>query len=167
MEQIDVFDLELNRIGMLQTWISLVWREEYHSAGKFQLEVQQTKGATDLLKPWRYCQLRGRDTVMIIQSVKVSDNRIIAYGATALWVLEKRVSTQEISDVNAEAGLRSVVLGMSPWPCLELGELYGVTDKYTNQTSDDTVLEYCKQIGADAYTADAASAADAAVQFCA
>lgn len=148
MEQIDVFDLNLNRIGVLQTWISLVWREEYAAEGKFQLEVQQTKGAAELLKPWRYCQLRGRDTIMIIQSAQCSDNRIIVNGATALWVLEKRVSTQEVSGVNAEAGLRSVVLNMTPWPCLELGELSGVADKFENQTSNDTVLEYCKTIGA-------------------
>lgn len=148
MEQIDVFDLDLNRVGALQTWISLVWREAYNAEGKFQIEVQQTKGAADLLKPWRYCQLRGRDTVMIIQSVRISGNRIIANGATALWVLEKRASTEEISDVNAETGLRSVVQNMSPWPALELGDVYGVADKYENQFSDDTVLEYCKKIGA-------------------
>lgn len=148
MEQIDVFDINLNRVGVLQTWISLVWREEYNAEGKFQLEVQQTKGATELLKPWRYCQLRGRSTVMIVQSVKISGKRIIAYGASALWVLEKRASTMEISDVNAEIGLRSVILGMSPWPRLELGDIYGVSDKFENQISDDTVLKYCKQIGA-------------------
>lgn len=148
MEQIDVFDLDLNRVGALRTWISLVWREEYNTLGKFQIEVQQTKGAAALLKPWRYCQMRGRDTVMIIQSIKVSDNRIIAYGAAALWVLERRVSTMVISDVNAETGLRNLIMGMTPWPRLELGEVYGVPDKYTNQISDDTVLEYCKKIGA-------------------
>lgn len=147
MEQIDVFDLELNRVGVLQTWISLVWREEYNSAGKFQVEVQQTKGAAELLKRWHYCQLRGRDTVMVIQSVQVSDNRIIANGATALWLLDKRISTQVISGINAETGLRSLVLNMTPWPCLQLGDTYGVPDKYQQQMSDDTVLEYCKKIG--------------------
>ena len=147
MEQLDIFDLNLNRVGVLQTWISLAWRENYNAEGKFQVEVQQTRGAADLLKPWRYCQLRGRDTVMVIQSIQVLGNRIVAYGATALWVLEKRVSTDVISDTNAETGLRNVIANMTPWPRLELGNLYGVTDKYTNQFSDDTVLEYCKAIG--------------------
>lgn len=146
MQQIDVFDLDLNRVGALQTWISLVWREEYSAPGQFQLEVQQTKGVAQLLVPWRYCQLRGRDTIMVIYSMYIKDNRIIANGASALWVLGRRVSTQVVSRVNAETGLRSVLLGMTPWPRLELGELSGVADQYENQTSDGSVLEYCKKI---------------------
>ena len=77
MEWIDVFDLELNRIGALQTWISLVWREEYNTEGKLQIEVQQSEGVENLLKPWRYMQMRGKDTVMIIQSVKIRNKRIV------------------------------------------------------------------------------------------
>ena len=150
MEWIDVFDLELNRIGALQTWISLVWREEYNTEGKLQIEVQQSEGVENLLKPWRYMQMRGKDTVMIIQSVKIRNKRIVAYGAMATWLLEKRVSNQVVANVNAEIGLRSVVQNMTPWPKLALGDIYGVIDKYANQTSDGSVLEYCKKIGAAA-----------------
>lgn len=148
MQQIDIFDLDLKRIGTLQTWISMVWMEEYNAHGKFQIEIQMTPDAARLISPWRYCQLRGRETVMVIQSVQVKGNRVIANGATALWLLEKRISTHVVRAVNAEAGLRSVVMGMTPWPHLTVGTLYGITDKFENQMSDGTVLEYCKKIGA-------------------
>lgn len=147
MQQIDVFDINMERIGALQTWISMVWREEYNGAGKFQVEVQRTDAGVRLLQRWHYCGLRGRDTVMVIQSVQVTDDRIIANGATALWILSKRISTEVVKDTNAELAMRSLVGGMSPWPCIELGETAWLEDKYPNQASDDTVLEYLKKIG--------------------
>ena len=147
MIQIDVFDPNLNRVGVLQTWISMVWREDYNDVGKFQIEVQLADDAVKLLKPWNYCGMRGRKTVMVIQSVQITDNRIVANGAAAVWILDKRISTTVIRRTNAESAMREIVGNMTPWPCVELGDIVGLEDKYPNQASDGTVLAYCKTIG--------------------
>jgi hypothetical protein len=147
MLQIDIYDTNLNRVGVLQTWVSMVWREDYNNVGKFQIEVQLADDAVKLLKPWNYCGLRGRKTVMVIQSVQITDNRIVANGAAAVWLLDKRISTEVYRRVNAEAAMHEIVECMTPWPCVEPGELVGFEDVYPNQTSDGTVLEYCRTIG--------------------
>ena len=49
-----IYDINLNRIGVLSTWISMVWEESYNADGSFQIEVQQTTEAADLLKVDRY-----------------------------------------------------------------------------------------------------------------
>ena len=148
MHRIEVFDAQLNRLGVIQTWISLTWREGYNAEGNFQLEVQAGGNDAELLKPWNYCALSGQDTVMVIRSAQLANNRIVAYGAAAVWVLEKRVSTAVVANQNAEEAMRGLVNDMTPWPCVELGAAAGITEVFENQISDGTVLKYLKDIGA-------------------
>ena len=113
-----IYDLELNRIGVLNTWVSMVWEESYNADGSFQIEVQQTKSAATLLKEDRYAGIAESNTLMIIKAVQISKGKIIASGYPALWVLADRVSTSVVSNTNAETALRNLVSAMDPWPRL-------------------------------------------------
>lgn len=142
----NIYDLELNRIGVLSTWVSMVWEERYNTDGSFQIEVQQTEEAAKLLKEDRYAGIKESSTLMIIKAVRISDGKIIASGYPALWVLSDRVSTAVVSNENVESALRSLVSAMDPWPRLELGESAGLTDVFTAEKSDASLLEYCQVI---------------------
>lgn len=147
--QIVVYDLDLNQVSILYTWISLVWKEEYRDTGNFQLELQRVKGMEEIVKPWRYCMLSGSDTVMLILSVEIRENTIIANGCTALHILDRRVSTEVISNENAELAMHKLVTNMSPWPKLRVGTPKGYDDTFTRQTSDDSIFNYCREIATD------------------
>lgn len=142
----NVYDLELNRVGVLNTWVSMVWEESYNADGSFQIEVQQTKEAATLLQPDRYAGIKESNTLMIIKAVQVSDGKIVASGYPALWVLTDRASTHVVSNENAESALRSLVSAMEPWPRLELGESAGLSDMFAAEKSDASLLEYCQII---------------------
>lgn len=144
--KLNFYDKGLNRIGEIQTWVSMVWEEGYNTQGVFQLEVQEISGIYSLLRRWVYVMKPDSDTVMVILSVQTKDSKIVAVGAPATCVLARRVSTVEISNQNAETALRAIVGGMTAWENLELGEIAGITDIYTAQISDKQVLEYCENI---------------------
>ena len=141
-----IYDINLNRIGVLSTWISMVWEESYNSDGSFQIEVQQTTEAADILKVDRYVGIAERNTLMIIKAVQIEDGKIIASGFPAISVLSERVSTEVISNQNAETALRNLISSADHWPRLELGDVAGITDKFNAEKSDASLLEYCQVI---------------------
>lgn len=149
MKVFNVYDENLNRIGVIETWISLLWNEGYNTQGDFLIEVQQTKEAAKLLKIGNYIGRSDFKTLCLIRSVEVKEHVITANGHPAVNILKERVSTAVIKNQNAETAMRNLVAQMNAWPCVELGNIVGFTDKFTRQTSDKTVLEYCEEISAE------------------
>lgn len=141
-----IYDINLNRIGVLSTWISMIWEESYNSDGSFQIEVQQTIEVSNLLKVDRYVGIAESNTLMIIKAVQIENGKIIASGFPVISVLSDRVSTKVVSNENAETALRNLISSADHWPRLELGSIAGITDKFTAEKSDASLLEYCQVI---------------------
>ena len=143
---LNIYDLQLNRVGTLQTWISMTWEDLYNDVGSLTLEVVHTPEAVSLIKPWRYCTIDQSDQVMIILSVQIEEGHLIAYGKSAVCILERRISTTTISNQNAETAMLGLVDGMVAWDCIVSGERKGLTDVFTSQTSGGTVYDYFDKI---------------------
>ncbi len=146
-ENINVYDINLNRIGIVYSWISMLWEEGYNTMGSFQIEMQQTDRALDLLQKDRYCGIGSSDTLMLIESVQIMEGEIIVNGSPATIALDNRVTDTVISNENAENAMRKLVSNMEPWNCMELGDAAGLTDTFGPQTSDQSIEEYCEKIG--------------------
>lgn len=144
---VNVYDENLDRVGVVYTWVSMIWIEGYNFLGSFQLEVQQTDRSMELLQKDRYCGISGSDTLMFIESVQIANNEILINGFPATVLLSHRVSTTEISNQNAETAMRDLVSAMSSWPRVALGSSAGITDTFTPQISDMSLEEYCETIG--------------------
>lgn len=144
---LNVYDLNLNRVGALQTWISMTWEDLYNDIGSVTIEVVQTEATVDLLKPWRYCTIDQSDQVMLILSVQIEDGHLVAYGRSAICLLERRVSMTKISNQNAESAMLNLVDGMEAWTKLVSGERKGLTDVFTSQVSGGSIYDYFEKIG--------------------
>lgn len=142
-----IYDENLTRLGVISTFVSLVWEERYADCGTFQISVVQIDGIADLLKPDRYVGIKNSDTLMIIKSVQIVDSRVVADGYAAVRLLSDRVSVDVVSNTNAESAMRGLVQRMNPWPRVELGAVSGLADVFTAQKSDATILDYCRAIG--------------------
>lgn len=149
MKAFNVYDKDLNRIGTIETWVSLLWQEEYNTVGTFVIECQQTKDVAKLLKIGNYIGRGDFKTLCLIRSIEVRDQLIVANGHPAVNILGERVSTIVINNENAEEAMRSLVANMSPWECVQVGELAGISEKFERQISDKTILEYCEEIAAE------------------
>lgn len=44
-----VYDPQLNKLGQIETFVSLVWTEKYNQLGTFQLELSQQQEYSDLM----------------------------------------------------------------------------------------------------------------------
>lgn len=146
MYSVNVYNLDLERQGMITSFISLVWEEGYNTEGTFQLECNLQDELLDLLQLEWYCGLTDHDTLMVIKSVEIEDNIIVVNGYPATHIFEDRVSTEVISNENAEGAMRSLVEDMDPYPCIELGDEAGLEETFTPETSDQTLLEYFETI---------------------
>lgn len=137
-----VYDINLNRVGVVNTWVSLVWEESYNSDAEFQLELQQTEDVAALFLVDRYVRYSESDVLMIIKSVQISGGTVVVAGYPATQILDDRVSTAVISNQQAEPALRALFSEADAWPRLELGERAGLTDVFTAEKSDASLLEY-------------------------
>lgn len=146
MKAFNVYDKDLNRIGTIETWVSLLWQEGYNTVGTFVIECQQTKNVAELLKVGNYIGRGDFKTLCLIRGKEVRNHLIVASGFPAVDILRERVSTTVISNQNAEESMRSLVANMSPWECVEVGELAGITERFERQISDKTILQYCEEI---------------------
>lgn len=142
-----IYDINLNRVGIVSTWVSMVWEESYNGDGKFQLEMQYSDGLAGLFQPDRYCGIDESDILMVIKSVQIADGKITVGGYPVSYVLDERVHTGTVTNQAAETALRDMVSTMEPWPCLELGESAGLSDMFTAEKSDSSVLDFCQVIG--------------------
>ena len=149
MKVFNVYNENLDRIGVIETWISMLWNEGYNTQGNFCIEVQETKEVSKLLRVGNYIGRGDFKTLCLVRSVEVKDNKIVAYGHPASGILKERISTEVINNRNAETAMRNLVANMSPWPRVELGELGGFDDKFIRQISDKTILEYCEEIATE------------------
>lgn len=149
MRAFNVYDNDLNRIGTVDTWVSLLWQEGYNTVGSFVIECQQTQEAAELLKVGNYMGRGDFKTLCLIRSVEVRNHKIVANGHPAVSILGERVSVEVINNQNAEEAMRSLVEKMAPWERVENGEISGIVDVFARQISDGTVLEYCEEIAAE------------------
>lgn len=146
--QISVYDPEtLDRIGIVSSWSSLVWQENYQSHGRFTLEVPFSDGILSLLANDRYIGLTGRNALMTIKTVQAKNGKLIINGFCLLRLLKDRVSTTVVKDgVNGEEAVRALFNAATPFPLLSLGESAGFDGKTKTEMSDMTLLDYAQKI---------------------
>lgn len=149
MKFINIYDGQLNRIGTLETWISLIWDEEYGTEGRFQLEVWHTSEAARLLSEDVYCGIKESNTLAVIKSVISKGKKLVFSGTMAVGLLKYRVSQRRVFEENAEDAMRGIVSGMTAYPKISLGNRAGISDVFTPEIRDMDVLEYETQIAAE------------------
>lgn len=128
--QITVYRADtLARVGLVTSWISLSWTENYAKSGMMQLEVIASAEITALLCVGRYCGLSGRSALMWIRNAQMRDGKWVVTGYTLDKVLEERVYRETIPAGTAiESRVREIIEGIEPWPCMELGDVAGIED---------------------------------------
>lgn len=144
--KIDVYSTNLTRKASFFTCISLLWQPRYNEAGSFQIEFAEDSGVFGVIKPFDYITVDFDESIMLVTSIQYAKNKLIINGKSAIFLLKNRVSTTVVRNKNAETAMRDLIQNMTPWECVTLGESAGLTDKFTAQTSDGSIYEYCVKI---------------------
>lgn len=139
---INIYDSALNRIGTLDTWISLVWDEDYRDKGRFQIEVWVNDAISMMLKEDVFCGIAQSNTLAMIKSASVKDKKLVCAGYMAVGMLEERVSVRKVMNENAEDAMRAVVSEMTAYAPIVLGNRKGYGEIFNAELRDDSVLAY-------------------------
>ena len=148
-KSICVYDIRLNLLGRIESWVSLVWPERYNvysDTQGAQLELHDTTALQALCRPDRYLWLVGSDRLMRIVSAQKSDHKLVIAAKDAACILDERGHTDTLSNFAAEETLRSLVSRAAAWPCLELGDAAGLTDTYSGEVKPGSLLSIAEQV---------------------
>jgi hypothetical protein len=141
------YDSALEKKAVMFNWLSMFWQPEYNDVGYFVIELQENSEFFGIVKQLDYVVFdEDPDTVMMVWGIELKNRKVIISGHGAAYLLNNRVSDDVVKNENSELAMRRQIENMTPWDCVTLGELKGLTDKFTAQTSDGTVLEYCTTI---------------------
>lgn len=91
-----VLDENLDYVGIVEDYISLVWTERWSEAGEFELEVPISYDTFSLLQRNRYLVAKQFEDTMIIETVEIKDDAIEGKylsitGRSLLSILDRRV----------------------------------------------------------------------------
>lgn len=142
----NIYDYDMTLKGTIFTWVSLVWDEYYNEVGEAQIELQLTDGMAELVTKDRYMSITGSNHFMLIKSVFIENNKLVANAKDAICILDERVSTETVGDEDGEVAIRKLITDMEPWPNFELGSSAGIGETYTGQIENGTVLDYVLDI---------------------
>lgn len=91
-----VLDENLDYVGIVENYISLVWTERWSEAGEFEMEVPISYETFSLLQRDRYLVAKQFEDTMIIETIEIKDDAIKGKylsitGRSLLSILDRRV----------------------------------------------------------------------------
>lgn len=172
MSVINVYDMNFNLIGVVDSFVSVIWRPSYYDVGDFEIYMGATCEALELLKENRLV-VRNTDivtdsagnttykNVMIIKNIDLitdveNGDFITVTGKELKYILHQRIVWSQTNLTGtAENGIRTLVNqnAINPTdtkrkiPNLVLGAAAGLTDSIEKQVTgdylDQAITEIC------------------------
>lgn len=171
MKDIYIFDSDLQLVGIVDAFKSLIWAKRYKENGDCELYVPATPENLVLCRKGYFILRDDDDMICQIKRVELdtdaeNGNYIIATGYDAKRMLDQRIVWSTMTaNGNAESFVRSMVDGALGSSAAEdrqmldstgrlifgLGEVSGLTDRLSEQVSyknvGEKVREYCMKFG--------------------
>lgn len=156
-KQIKIYDLELQRKGVIDVYRSLIWTRKYKEAGTIELHAPLNSRNLPLLQRGNIVAKADSVESAIIEGMAVDDytNEITATGRMLSSGLSRRgIKTIEtFTDVTYEYAMCKLVEDAAisaeePLPHLQLGELKGIGGLVTFQVSYKELYAYLTKLSA-------------------
>lgn len=149
--EIKVYQQNLKRVGVLDSFISLVWTRKYYEPGNFELHLPLYDDAIDLFKKGYLVSKSESIECGVIESIKITDNtkekKIVIKGRFLSSYLDRRLVKNTVSFSGfAEVGMRELVAASTEIPNLFLGDLSGYEESITFQVSYKSLLDSLTKI---------------------
>ena len=150
-----VYNKNLERIGLIDIYKSLIWTKRYYQAGDFELYVPASTELLETLQRDNILVREDDDTVMVIEKIEITTdvetgNFITVSGRSIESYLERRIIRHQtnINDT-VENAIRMLVVenAINPRdshrviPNLVLGGLQGLTDTIQIQITYDNLYD--------------------------
>lgn len=143
--KINLYDENLKRIAIIgEKFVSCLWSEGYNTTENFTLELQETDEYRKKVRPGCYVGRNDRKTLMVIKTVEVAKNKIIAIGKQAKQVLDDVAFVGTInSNSRIDTAIETSYNKSSKFPNVKIVS-GGISDQYKHQISHKSFLELCE-----------------------
>ena len=154
------YDQNLNRLGVIDVFRSLIWTRKYYECGTFELHAPlntrnlQLLAENNILSKREFKDKNGHIVKTtskesgIVEYIAIDDtvNEITAKGRFLSSIMDRRaIKTVVNFNGKTEAGMRKLVQSVTAMPFVELGELKGFTETVRFQVSYKELYTYmCK-----------------------
>lgn len=160
--QVKVYDVELQRKGVIDVYRSLIWTRKYFEAGTVELHAALNQRNLNLLQEGNILAMTGSVEAAFIEGMAADDysNEITATGRMLSSGIARRGIKTIVTFKNGtyEEAMRllvdtAAISGANPLPKLALGEVKGLGDEVTFQVSYKdcytylTKLSKCSNLG--------------------
>lgn len=165
MADVYILDRDLNAIGLVDDYESLIWTPRYFEPGDFEIYMKATEKSLALLQLDYYVTRPDSSMIGIIETIRIQSDpeagdHIIVTGRDLGSILDRRIvwSLTNIEDT-VENGVRRLLTENFISPTLAsrkmenfvLGDAQGFTERMSGQYGGDNILEVvvtlCKQNG--------------------
>lgn len=151
---LNVYDRDLNFLGVIDSYSSLRWRRKYHEAGEFELHINPTANNYRLLKADNVIvrsDLTENDEFGIIDSWKFKEDKdkvaISVYGRFGLFLLNRRIIKQRINYHGSYIdGFKKLLSSMRPFSRLDITDSDIVSDTIDYQCTYKNVYTYHEKL---------------------
>lgn len=143
--KINLYDENLRRISIIdERFVSCLWSEGYNTTENFTLELQATEEYRKKVRPDCYVGRNDRKTLMVIKTVEISNNKIIASGKQATQVLDNVAFIGTINEGSRiDSSIENAYNNSSKFKKFEVVSS-GLTDTYKQQISNKNFLKLCE-----------------------
>ena len=150
-----VYNPNLERVGLIDIYQSLIWTKRYYQAGDFELYIPATAELLSTLQTGNILERTDDNTIMVIEHIEIktdveNGNFIIISGRSIESYLSRRIVRYQTNiDDTLENGIKKLVTenAISPtdiWraiPKLVLGELKNYTETLKTQITYDNLYD--------------------------
>ena len=147
-----VFNPEFDNIGLLDSYISCSWGEQYQNRGAFTLVVPDSMNNIKLLQEEYYLHLPNKPTAMFIKHRRIDskEKTISLYGYTTLEKIDQRGILGTRQFYNAEHDMKEVLAeNIRGLPHITIAENKGFTERFRTQYSYTSFLDVFSEICAE------------------
>lgn len=134
-----VLNANREKIGLLQNYNSVQWREDYNGPGFLEIHAADNDTNKDLLQIGH--TLRLGDSVADIRAVQYRNNEIIAYGKSVGARLGQRVILKTVTINEVEDDLRAAYTANERGLNIALGDAAGLTEAVDTERTGGSLLD--------------------------
>lgn len=144
---INVYNPQLQVLGVIDEYISLIWNRKYSASGSFELHVPITKDNVNYLKRGNIVAYEDATEAGVIESIQAEQtakkNQMIIKGRFLESYLDRRLIRPKYNFSGlVETAMREIITNAVAIPLLELGTVKGFADTVTFQATYQNVLKY-------------------------
>ena len=151
--EVRVYNPELQLIGIVENFISLLWNKKYSSAGTFEFVVPITDNNVKCLRRGNIIAYLGAKEAGVIEGISAKQNEreniLTITGRFLESYLDRRLIYSTSGDSpaynfsgNIEIAMRTIFTNAVPIPLMTLGDIKGFTGDVSFQATYQNLLKY-------------------------